>query len=84
MTLRVERINAQTAVYELLLEICKPGVNLTKKELRRRVRAALRHYARLHDVVMSPDCTDSLKDQELFRKAWNAIMAPTVRRGKPY
>jgi hypothetical protein len=46
---------------DFLIEICDPGPQLTKKELRMRVRGILKHYPADFDVIIAPD-HDAPKD----------------------
>lgn len=78
MTLFHERLHAQRNVYKFLLELCQPGTQLTKKELRHRVRYLLKHYAGNYDVIFRPDAINQ-REWELFHKVWKALMEPSVK-----
>ena len=56
MTLPYERVNAVTRTRDFLLELCEPGKQFTKKELRQRIRGLLRHYPNEFDIDQISEC----------------------------
>lgn len=56
MTLNYERRNSIIWVRDFLREICKPGVKLTKKQLRHEVKYLLKHYPTSWDLGMINMC----------------------------
>jgi hypothetical protein len=69
MTVRAEAERSFKKVRDLLTELCVPGVRMSKKELRHRVKWALRHFPFENQIGLLPDCPtkQDFKDFERFR-----------------